>query len=236
MSFWNIFPVYYVLIGLVTSIMFLYVKWPSRSSSDITLSYAMFAILFWPIVLPSMWHFWITKEQHNYASQICISPTGKGYWIVLRSKSFVPFGDAWQFEPSAARSIRLNLTSEPKNATHQYDKSGKIYVASNGLHHGDLLDRVEGYSGRVSDVLVLDDRSGYWILDAGGQIFSFGSAPHFGDLLNAGKSLNLNAKWRRRQYTIRPARLMPERVVAKGEMQEPVVASYIAADDSQASL
>jgi hypothetical protein len=187
----------------------------------------------WPFYLRSFWRIRVAATVHNYAVFLRVTPTSNGYWIVLQSGAWVPFGDAFDhnLKSQGVKHANYNETAAA-GESHQYDKNGKVFVSSDGLHHGDFRDRVEDFEGRLTDMLVMSDRSGYWILDGNGVVTAFGAAPFYGDLAKSHQTFNLSARWTPKMRHIRPARLLLERIP---ELEEAAVVEQVA-DDSHLSL
>ena len=214
MSFWNMLGYAYGII--IVAVFCLYV-WAAgikrlRTEASRIISSAFVFAVFWPFVLLVAWMVLVAMPLHNYASHLRVTPSGHGYWIVLRNGASVPFGDAVDYVPMNNEVHIANFADQPADASYQYDKSGKVYVASGQMHHGDILDRQENYKDRISDMVVMNDRSGYWMLGGNGVVFNFGAAPFYGDLYKSGATFRLNSQWVRKARGIKPARLLTERV------------------------
>ena len=183
---------------------------PSRIE-QITGSMVLFIVFafLWPILWVLSWESWVIRPNHNFARDLRISPTGLGYWIQLRSGVSIPFGDAWEHRLGDKTTNETNHRALD-NSAHHFTLDGKVFIGKGFGHFGDVSDRISAEKTAISQMIVMREARGYWLLDANGQVYNFGAAAYYGDMQNLA-GYNVSQRWMKPFNGTRPAKALSER-------------------------
>jgi hypothetical protein len=108
-------------------------------------------------------------------SAMAPSPDGKGYWLVDRAGKVFHYGDA-----ATSRAVKpahpiIGMAGSPSAGFYLISAYGNLYNLNGARFYGSPHASRTAVS-TITGMAVTPDGRGYWLIDAAGQIFSYGNA------------------------------------------------------------
>lgn len=106
------------------------------------------------------------------------TPTGKGYWLLLKNGRVMRFGDA-ALHGRVRRATVAGMAATPSGDGYWVvGRSGRVWAFGDATHYGSVSD---GGSPAVG-IGARPTGDGYWVFTKIGAVHAFGGAPHRGDV------------------------------------------------------